>query len=101
MGSPYILLGQRERKINLLSVEKVLYRRSNLLFELLRHIEVVVVQLVNTGTTTLSLMVDADPDTGSKIMLVPNAIFNETISGKTVKVKSDTVGGKLGYVLLA
>jgi hypothetical protein len=46
-------------------------------------------------------MVDADPDTGSKIMLVPNAIFNETISGKTVKVKSDTVGGKLGYVLLA
>lgn len=58
------------------------------------------VYLVNTGSTTITIGLGADPETGKQIKLPPNAVFNESVSGADFRYKSDSDGGKLIYALL-
>lgn len=58
------------------------------------------VYLINTGSTTITIGLGADPVTGKQIKLPPGSIFNESISGSDFRYKSDSAGGKLIYALL-
>lgn len=58
------------------------------------------VYLINTGTTTITIGLGANPEAGKQIKLSSGAVFNESISGADFRYKSDTSGGKLIYALL-